>query len=175
MSIDLKEYIRAVPNWPIEGVCFRDLTTLMLDSEAFQKTCDTFYERYRDWKVDKVVGIDARGLIFGAPLAYHLGVGFVPCRKAGKLPCKTVSTSYNLEYGEASIEIHKDAIAENERILIVDDLLATGGTALAATRLVEELKGQVLECAFIVELTDLKGKEKLTPHKTYSILQFSAN
>ncbi|MGA8179128.1 MAG: adenine phosphoribosyltransferase [Desulfobacterales bacterium] len=170
--MNLKEKIRTVPHWPIKGVMFRDITTLLQDPAAFKETCDTLYDRYRNIKVDKVVAIDARGFIFGAVLAYKLNVGFVPVRKAGKLPYKTISEPYTLEYGKNVVEMHIDAIQKGERVLIVDDLIATGGTASAATKLVEKLGGEVVECVFIVELPDLNGKEKIKKYSAYTLTEF---
>ena len=158
--MDIKQSIRTVPDWPIKGIMFRDITTLMADPVAFKETCDRLYQRYKDEKIDKVVGIDARGFIFGSVLAYQLGVGFVPIRKKGKLPYKTFEAEYELEYGSAVVEIHQDAIAKGERVLLVDDLMATGGTMAAAIELVEKLGGNIVECAFIVELPDLGGRQK---------------
>ncbi|MFO8048011.1 MAG: adenine phosphoribosyltransferase [Desulfosudaceae bacterium] len=170
--MDLKACIRTVPNWPAEGVMFRDITTLLQDPSMFKQAIDLFYERYRWMEIDKVVGIDARGLIFGAPLAYLLGVGFVPVRKKGKLPYDTVSQTYALEYGEDQVEVHKDAIRPGEKILIVDDLIATGGTIEASIKLVEQLGGIVMECAFVVDLPDLKGKDKIKEYRIFSLCEF---
>jgi len=173
--MNLKEKIRTVPHWPIEGVMFRDITTLLQDPDAFKETCDMLYERYKSMEIDKVVAIDARGFIFGAVLAYKLNVGFVPVRKAGKLPYKTISESYTLEYGESVVEMHIDAIAKGEKVLVVDDLIATGGTISAATRLVEKLGGEVVECVFIVELPDLKGMEKIKNYKVFTLTEFEGD
>ena len=170
--MNIKDKIRTIPHWPIEGVMFRDITTLMQDHEAFRYTCDALYERYKDMKIDKVVGIDARGFIFGAVLAYKLNAGFVPVRKKGKLPSKTIKEEYSLEYGKDSVEIHEDAIEKGEKVLVVDDLIATGGTVCAATKLVETLGGQVVECAFVVELPDLKGRDKIKKHKIFTLCEF---
>ncbi len=172
MRMNLKEKIRTVPHWPIKGVMFRDITTLLQDPAAFKETCDMLYVRYRDIKVDKVVAIDARGFIFGAVLAYKLNVGFVPVRKAGKLPYKTIRESYTLEYGENVVEMHIDAIQKGEKVLVVDDLIATGGTISAATKLVEKLGGEVVECVFIVELPDLNGKQKIKKYNAYTLTEF---
>ena len=168
----IKESIRSIPNFPIENVTFRDITTLMQDPEAFKQACDKFYERYKDKQIDKVVGIDARGFVFGAVLAYRLGVGFIPVRKKGKLPFKTISEKYNLEYGSAEVEIHEDAVSKNDRIVIIDDLIATGGTVNAAINLVKRLGGNVVECAFIVELPELGGRENIPGQDVYSMVQF---
>jgi adenine phosphoribosyltransferase len=151
---------------------FRDITTLLQDPAAFRAACDEFYERYKDMPIDKVVGIDARGFVFGAVLAYKLNVGFVPVRKQGKLPPETVSESYTLEYGESSVEISKDAIEEGEQVLIVDDLIATGGTISAAAKLVEKLGGKIVECVFLVELPDLNGREKIKDYKIFTLTEF---
>jgi adenine phosphoribosyltransferase len=172
VDMNLKEKIRTVPHWPIEGVMFRDITTLLQDATAFKETCDMLYHRYRDMQVEKVVAIDARGFIFGAVLAYKLNVGFVPVRKAGKLPYKTISEAYTLEYGKSMVEMHIDAIQKGERVLVVDDLIATGGTISAATKLVEKLEGEIVECVFVVELPDLNGMEKIKKYKTFTLTEF---
>lgn len=170
--MNLKETIRTVPNWPIEGVMFRDITTLTQNPQALREACDIFYERYKDMNIGKIVGIDARGFIFGAVLAYNLGIGFVPVRKKGKLPYKTISATYSLEYGEDTVEIHVDAIKKGERVVIVDDLIATGGTLSAATQLVEQLEGDIVECAIIIDLPDLKGKDKIKDYKVFTLMEF---
>jgi adenine phosphoribosyltransferase len=170
--MDLKKSIRSIPDWPIEGVIFRDITTLMQDPAAYRNTCDVFYKRYKKINIDKVVGIDARGFVFGAVLAYQMNVGFVPVRKKGKLPYKTVSAQYTLEYGKNAVEMHADAIVEGEKVVIIDDLMATGGTIEAAVKLVKKLGGDILECAFIVELPELKGREKIKDQKIFTICEF---
>ncbi len=170
--MDLKKTIRSIPDWPIQGVIFRDLTTLMQDPAAFKESCDILFDRYKDMNVDKIVGIDARGFVFGAVLAYKLGVGFVPVRKKGKLPSKTIKETYSLEYGEDTLEIHEDAVEEGEKIVIVDDLIATGGTVGATVKLVKKLGADILECAFIIELPDLKGRDKIQGCKVFSITEF---
>ena len=170
--MDLKSKIRTVPNWPIEGVMFRDITTLLQDPGAFRQSCDELYERYKNMKIDLVVGLDARGFIFGSVLAYKLGVGFIPIRKKGKLPSKTVSHTYQKEYGPDTMEIHEDAIKKGDQVLIVDDLIATGGTCSAAAALVEKLGGEIVECAFVIDLPELKGKEKLKGYKIFTMLEF---
>ena len=170
--MNIKNAIRTVPNWPIEGVMFRDITTLMQNPETFRETCDQFYNRYKDMDIDKVVGIDARGFIFGAVLAYQLNVGFVPVRKKGKLPPETISQDYALEYGTATVEISENSIKKGEKCLVVDDLIATGGTIYAATQLVESLGGEIVECAFIVELPDLNGKEKIKQYPIFTLTEF---
>jgi len=168
----IKRKVRSIPNWPIKGVIFRDITTLLEDPKAFKAICSIFYNRYVDEKVDKIVGIDARGFLFGSVLAYELGIGFVPIRKKGKLPYKTISESYTLEYGEATIEIHEDAITRGDRVVIIDDLMATGGTIAASAALVEKLGGDLLECAFVIELPDLKGREKIDNRSCFAIIEF---
>ena len=170
--MNLKDTIRTVPNWPVKGVMFRDITTLTLDPQALREACDIFYDRYKEMNIDKIVGIDARGFIFGAVLAYKLNVGFVPVRKKGKLPYDTIGAAYSLEYGEDKVEMHVDAIAKGERVVIVDDLIATGGTIQAAIKLVEQLEGEVVECAFIIDLPDLKGKEKIAGYNVFSLMEF---
>ena len=170
--MDLKKAIRSIPDWPIKGVIFRDLTTLMLDPAAFKESCDIFYNRYKDMGIEKIVGIDARGFVFGAVLAYHLNIGFVPVRKKGKLPYTTISESYSLEYGEDVLEIHEDALKKGERVIIIDDLIATGGTVGATAKLVEKLEAEIIECAFVVELPDLKGRDQIKNHKVFAIIEF---
>ena len=168
----IKSKVRSIPDWPIKGVIFRDITTLLEDPRAFKAICSIFYNRYVNRKVDKIVGIDARGFLFGSVLAYELGIGFVPIRKKGKLPSKTISESYSLEYGEATIEIHEDAISKSDRVVIIDDLMATGGTIAASAALVEKLGGDLLECAFVIELPDLKGREKMGNRNCFAIIEF---
>lgn len=170
--MDLKEKIRAVPHWPIDPVTFRDITTLLQDPEAFKWSCDMFYNRYRAMEIEKVVGIDARGFLFGAVLAYKLDVGFAPVRKKGKLPPPVISQEYTLEYGSNVVEMSQDGVRNGERVVIVDDLIATGGTAAAAVNLVEKMGGDIVECAFVIDLPDLKGKEKLNGHNVFSLVEF---
>lgn len=170
--MDLKEKIRAVPHWPIDPVTFRDITTLLQDPEAFKWSCDMFYNRYKEMEIEKVVGIDARGFLFGAVLAYKLDVGFAPVRKKGKLPPPVISQEYTLEYGSNVVEMSQDGVRHGERVVIVDDLIATGGTAAAAVNLVEKMGGDIVECAFVIDLPDLKGKEKLNGHNVFSLVEF---
>jgi len=170
--MNLKEKIRTVPNWPIKGVMFRDITSLLIVPEAFRAACDMLYDRYKLMDFDKIVGIDARGFFFASVLAYKLGKGFVPVRKKGKLPPETVCQEYSLEYGTNTVEIRDDAIKKGEKVLIVDDLIATGGTVAAAAKLVEKLGGEVVECAFIVELPELKGREKIKEYKIFTLTEF---
>lgn len=173
MTKSIKSKIRTVPHWPKEGIMFRDITTLLKDPQGFKETIDLLHKRYADKKIDIVIGIESRGFIFGAPLAYLLGCGFVPIRKPGKLPAACESEEYTLEYGKDKIEIHKDAIKKGDRVLIVDDLIATAGTASAARNLVKKLGGELVECAFIVELVDLKGRDKLKGENVYSVVEFA--
>ena len=168
----IKSKVRSIPNWPIEGVIFRDITTLLQDPKAFKAICSIFYKRYVNEKVDKIVGIDARGFLFGSVLAYELGIGFIPIRKKGKLPHNTIGEFYSLEYGEETVEIHEDAIERGDRVVIIDDLMATGGTVAASAALVEKLNGDILECAFVIELPDLKGREKMGDRNLFSIIEF---
>ena len=160
-DIDLVSLVRAIPDYPKPGILFRDITTLVQDGAGFRHVTDQIADRYRTRKVDKVAGVEARGLIFGSTVAVSLGVGFVPVRKAGKLPHETVSETYALEYGTDTLEAHRDSIDAGERILLVDDLLATGGTAVAAANLVRRLGGALEEFAFVIELTGLPGRQRL--------------
>lgn len=170
--MDLKSSVRSIVDWPIKGVIFRDLTTLMKDSGALKESCDILYERYKEQKIDKIVGIDARGFVFGAVLAYKLGIGFIPVRKKGKLPADTIEESYNLEYGSGTLEIHKDSIDTGERVVIVDDLIATGGTAGATVNIVRKLGAEIVECAFLIELPDLKGREQIQDCDVFAMMEF---
>ena len=169
--MELKNKIRAIENYPKEGVIFRDITTLLKDKDAFKKAVDEMAEKI-DADVDKIIGIEARGFIFASALAYKLDKGFVPVRKPGKLPWDKERESYELEYGEDSIEIHKDALEPGEKVVIVDDLLATGGTAKASVNLVEKLRGEVSSIIFLVELEDLKGREVLSGTRVESIIKY---
>ena len=159
--MNLKSVIRTVPNWPKQGVMFRDITTLLKDAKAFNYVIEKLYERYKNQQIKFVAGIESRGFIIGGALANKLNIGFIPIRKVGKLPSQTEKEEYDLEYGSAVVEIHKDAIDKNDNVLLVDDLIATGGTAMAAANLIEKLGGKVVECAFIIGLPDLNGMKKL--------------
>jgi adenine phosphoribosyltransferase len=170
--MDLSSHIRAVPDFPKPGILFRDITPLLGDPAAFTRTIDVLAERFRRRQISKVVGIESRGFLFGAPLALELKAGFIPIRKEGKLPGPTLRRRYSLEYGEASIEMHADALQPGERVLIVDDLLATGGTARAAAELVEEAGGQVAGIAFIVELAELDGRTQLLPWEVHALISY---
>ena len=168
----LKSKIRHVPDFPKAGILFYDVTTLLRDAEGFRVTIDALAKPYENAGVSLVVGIESRGFILGAAVADRLGAGFVPVRKVGKLPSKTVKVSYDLEYGSDSLEMHNDAIEQGQRVLIVDDLLATGGTARAVTRLVEGQGGKVAGIACVVELTFLNGRDKLGGYEVFSLLQY---
>ena len=159
--MSIKSKIRTVKNYPIDGVMFRDITTLFKDPEGLREAINTFAERYKDMNIDKIVAIESRGFLIGAPLAYLLNIGLVLIRKPGKLPAETIKQDYKLEYGTDQIEIHIDSIKEGERVLIVDDLIATGGTVEAAVKLVQKMKGEILECCFIIDLPDIGGSRKL--------------
>jgi adenine phosphoribosyltransferase len=169
---DLKRLIREVPNWPKPGILFYDITTLLKDPQGFRALIDSLYDHYHGRPVDVVAGIEARGFIFGPALAYRLGAGFVPIRKPNKLPAERVKETYALEYGSDAVEIHKDAIRPGQRVLVCDDLLATGGTASAAARLVQKLNGEVIGCGFAIELTFLNGRQKLEGLDVFSLLQY---
>ena len=171
---ELKRAIRTIPDYPKKGVQFRDLTTLWMDGKLSRKVTGALVEYARKKKPDKILGIEARGFIVGAPLADRLGIGFVPARKLGKLPSKKISADYELEYGKEGLEIHSDAIAKGERILVVDDLLATGGTAGAARALVERLGGKVAGFAFVTELTFLNGRKKLAGYEVHSLAKYDS-
>jgi adenine phosphoribosyltransferase len=169
---DLKQIIRDIPDFPKKGIIFKDITTLLSDAASYQRMIDMMAHRYIGKKIDKVVGVEARGFIIGAALAYKLGAGVVLVRKPGKLPSKTIKKSYELEYGSDTLEIHSDAIKKGERILIADDLLATGGTIAAVVDLVNKLQGEIIECCFMAELEFLNGKDKLPKDKVFSLLKF---
>jgi adenine phosphoribosyltransferase len=168
----LKKHIRDVPDFPKPGIIFKDITPLLQNHEAFDSTIKTLVERYSSKKIDAVAGIESRGFLFGAPLAHQLGAGFIPVRKKGKLPYKTVDISYDLEYGSATIEMHTDAVKKGQRVLVVDDLLATGGTAGAACELVKKQGGEVVECAFVVELAFLGGRDKIKGIPVHSLISY---
>lgn len=170
--LNLEDYIRNIPDFPKPGILFRDVTTLIQDGKAFKESVDLLINKYKGKKIDKVVAVEARGFIFGAAVAYRLGVGFVPVRKKGKLPFKTNSVTYSLEYGTDTLEIHQDAIKRDENILVIDDLLATGGTVKAVTELIEGLGGRIMSIAFIIELFDLNGRDKLKGYDVYSLIKF---
>ena len=169
----LEKSIRNIPDFPKPGILFRDVTTLIQDKAAFKKSVDLLAKKYKNLKIDKVVGVEARGFIFGAAVAYKIGAGFVPVRKKGKLPHETISTTYELEYGTDTLEIHKDAVTPGEKVLIIDDLLATGGTVEAVIQLVKQLGGKIGGIGFVIELVDLNGKDKFKEYPIYSLVKFS--
>lgn len=171
---NLRAYIRNVPDFPKRGIVFRDITTLLKDPKAFQAASDILYEKYTDRKIEKVVGIESRGFILGAVTAQRLGAGFVPVRKPGKLPAEKKRQDYALEYGADAVEIHTDAIQLGERILLHDDLLATGGTMAAAARLVETLGGTIVGVSFLIELSFLKGREQLKNYDIFSVILYDS-
>jgi len=170
--MNLKEYIASIPDFPKDGILFRDITPLMADGAAFAEACNRMIEFAREVDADVIVGPESRGFIFGCPVAFELGVGFIPVRKPGKLPRETISYSYDLEYGSNELHMHSDGIKPNQRVLIIDDLLATGGTVEATIKLVEKLQGVVVGCAFLIELEDLKGRDLLSDYNVLSLLSY---
>lgn len=171
-EMDFKQYIADVKDFPTEGIVFRDISPLMADGEAFQEAILQIVQYAKDKEVDMVVGPEARGFIVGCPVAYELGIGFAPCRKKGKLPRETVEATYGLEYGEDSLQLHKDAIKPGQKVLVCDDLLATGGTIAATIELVEKLGGEVVGTAFFIELKDLKGREKIKGYDICTLMDY---
>lgn len=171
---EIRQAIRDIPNFPKPGVVFKDITPLLNNGALFKQTIDLLADRYRSRSVDTVLGIEARGFIIGAALAYSMGAGFCIVRKPGKLPYETHSASYELEYGSDTLEIHRDGIMSGSRVLIVDDLIATGGTAAATAALMSKLRGEVVEFAFVIELSFLNGREKLKPHGIFSLIQYDS-
>lgn len=174
MANTLIDLIRSVPDFPKKGIVFRDITTLLKDREAFRHAIDLLYEHYRGSAIDKVVSVESHGYILGAPLAYKLGAGFVPIRKPGKLPASTVKQEYALEYGTDTLEMHRDAISPGDRVLLHDDLLATGGTAAAACQLVQKMGGRIEGASFLIELTFLQGRKLLSGYNIFSLIRYDA-
>ena len=172
--MDLRSLIRDVPDFPKPGIVFKDITTLTKDPDGFRAAVDAIAARYADANVDLIVGIESRGFVFGAAVAYKMGLGFIPARKPGKLPAQTVSAEYELEYGTDALEIHRDAIGKGQRILIVDDLLATGGTAAATAKLVSGLGGDIVAIAFLIDLAFLKGRDKLAGYEVFSLIEYDS-
>jgi adenine phosphoribosyltransferase len=172
--MSIKSHIRTIKNYPIKGVMFRDITTLLKNSGGFRAAIDEFVNRYKDIKIDKIVAIESRGFIIAAPLAYLLNVGLVLIRKPGKLPSKTIDQDYELEYGTDRIEVHTDAINKGDKVLIVDDLIATGGTAEAAVKLVKKMHGEIVECCFVIDLPDIGGRARLENmgQKVFTLCEF---
>ena len=169
---ELKAKIREVPDFPKEGILFYDVTTLLKDSDGLRRVIDILSERYLDLGIDQVLGIESRGFIFGPAVAINIGAGFVPVRKPGKLPAETLSVSYDLEYGQDTLEIHVDGVGSGQRVVVVDDLIATGGTAEATANMVTKLGGEIAEMAFVVELEFLNGRSRLGSHNVYSMLKY---
>ena len=170
--MNLKDYIASIPDFPQEGILFRDITPLMADGEAFHEACAQLIEYAKKVGAEVVAGHESRGFIFGCPVANELKIGFVPVRKPNKLPRKTISYKYDLEYGTNELHMHADAIQKGQKVLIIDDLLATGGTVEATIKLVEELGGEVVGCAFLIELEDLKGRERLAGYDVFTMLKY---
>jgi adenine phosphoribosyltransferase len=172
--MSIKSHIRTIKNYPIKGVMFRDITTLLNNSGGFRAAIDEFVNRYKDIKIDKIVAIESRGFIIAAPLAYLLNVGLVLIRKPGKLPSKTIDQDYELEYGTDRIEVHVDAINKGDKVLIVDDLIATGGTAEATVKLVKKMRGEIIECCFVIDLPDIGGRARLENmgQKVFALCEF---
>ena len=172
--MSIKSHIRTIKNYPIKGVMFRDITTLLKNSGGFRAAIDEFVKRYKDIKIDKIVAIESRGFIIAAPLAYLLNVGLVLIRKPGKLPSKTIDQDYELEYGTDRIEVHTDAINKGDKVLIVDDLIATGGTAEATVKLVKKMRGEIIECCFVIDLPDIGGRARLENmgQKVFTLCEF---
>jgi adenine phosphoribosyltransferase len=169
---DLKKYIRDIPDFPREGITFRDITPLLQNQYAFRKAIDSMAEAIQNKKVEFLIGVEARGFIFASALAYRLGIGLIIVRKLGKLPSETINASYDLEYGEDILEVHSDAISGGSRVALIDDLLATGGTAAAVGDLVKKLGGNIVGYSFLIELTSLNGRDKLKPHDVWSVMEF---
>lgn len=169
---EVEKYIRSIPDFPEPGIIFRDITTVTQDPEGLKIAIDSMAEKLKDLDFDVIVGLEARGFIFGMPIAYLLGKSFVLIRKKGKLPCETISESYDLEYGQAEIEIHTDAIKPGQKVVLVDDLIATGGTIEAAIKLIERLGGEVVDNLFLVELAGLKGREKLSDYRVDAVVTY---
>ena len=168
----IEEYVRSIPDFPEPGIIFRDITSILQDADGLHLAIDSLQDLIKDVDVDVIVGAESRGFIFGMPMAYNLHKPFVPVRKKGKLPCETIFQSYDLEYGQAEIEIHKDAIKPGQKVVIVDDLIATGGTMEAAVKLIEELGGEVVKILFLMELAGLKGREKLKGYDVASVIRY---
>jgi len=172
--LDLKQTIRSIPDFPKPGIIFRDITTLLQNPAALRQSVDLIAEHFDEGSIDVVVGAEARGFIFGPAVAYRLNAGFVPIRKPGKLPYQTIRATYQLEYGTDTVEMHKDAIEPGQRVLMIDDLLATGGTMAACCKLVEQIGGKIAGCAFVIELSFLKGRGKLLGHEIFSLVDYDS-
>ena len=168
----IEDYVRSIPDFPEPGIIFRDVTSILQDADGLKLAIDSMQECLKDTEVDVIVGTESRGFMFGVPIAYNLHKPFVPVRKKGKLPCETVSRSYDLEYGSATIEMHRDSIKPGQKVAVIDDLIATGGTVEAAVKLIEELGGEVVKIVFLMELAGLKGREKLAGYDVASVLRY---
>lgn len=168
----LEEYVRSIPDFPEPGIIFRDVTSILQDADGLRLAIDSIQEELKDVDVDVIVGTESRGFIFGVPVAYNLHKPFVPVRKKGKLPCKTISMDYDLEYGSATIEMHQDSIRPGQKVAIIDDLIATGGTVEAAAKMIESLGGQVVKIVFLMELAGLKGRERLKKYDVSSVIRY---
>ena len=168
----LEDYVRSIPDFPEPGIIFRDVTSILQDADGLRLAIDSIQEELKDVDVDVIVGTESRGFIFGMPLAYNLHKPFVPVRKKGKLPCKTISMDYDLEYGSATIEMHQDSIRPGQKVAIIDDLIATGGTVEAAAKMIESLGGQVVKIVFLMELAGLKGRERLKKYDVSSVIRY---
>jgi len=170
--MDIRTKIRTIPHFPKQGIMFRDITTLLKDAQGLGQVINELAERYNGTKINYVAGIESRGFIIGGALAHKLGLGFIPIRKKGKLPAEVIREEYELEYGKDVVEMHKDALQKGDKVLLVDDLIATGGTALAACKLIEKAGGVIEECVFVVDLPELGGKKKLAPRKVFAMVEF---
>ena len=168
----IEDYVRSIPDFPEPGIIFRDVTSILQDADGLKLAIDSMQECLKDTEVDVIVGTESRGFMFGVPIAYNLHKPFVPVRKKGKLPCETVSRSYDLEYGSATIEMHRDSIKPGQKVAVIDDLIATGGTVEAAVKLIEELGGEVVKIVFLMELAGLKGREKLAGYDVASVIRY---
>ena len=168
----IEDYVRSIPDFPEPGILFRDVTSILQDADGLKLAIDSMQECLKDTEVDVIVGTESRGFMFGVPIAYNLHKPFVPVRKKGKLPCETVSRSYDLEYGSATIEMHRDSIKPGQKVAVIDDLIATGGTVEAAVKLIEELGGEVVKIVFLMELAGLKGREKLAGYDVASVIRY---
>ena len=168
----IEDYVRSIPDFPEPGIIFRDVTSILQDADGLKLAIDSMQECLKDTEVDVIVGTESRGFMFGVPIAYNLHKPFVPVRKKGKLPCETVSRSYDLEYGSATIEMHRDSIKPGQKVAVIDDLIATGGTVEAAVKLIEELGGEVVKIVFLMDLAGLKGREKLAGYDVASVIRY---
>jgi len=172
-KINFEKYIRNIPDFPVKGIQFKDVTTLIKEGDVFSASVDYLYDPFREKSITKIAGVEARGFIFAAAMAYKLNVGIIPIRKPGRLPGDILAEEYQLEYGKDSVEVHIDGVNKEDKVLIVDDLLATGGTSSAAARLIERLGAEIVGCSFLIELTELQGRQKLSDYEIHSLVQFA--